>query len=86
LNDIISEANYAGNTAFVAPELVIGTLRKGVAMFRSLRGPFTRAAFMMFLVAEVHPFSDGNGRIASVMMNAVYREEARLIMPPTRES
>ena len=25
---------------------------------------------MMFLVAEVHPFADGNGRVARVMMNA----------------
>ena len=25
---------------------------------------------MMFLVSDVHPFNDGNGRIARVMMNA----------------
>ena len=25
---------------------------------------------MMFLIAEVHPFSDGNGRAARIMMNA----------------
>jgi hypothetical protein len=26
---------------------------------------------MMFLVSEVHPFADGNGHIARIMMNAV---------------
>jgi fido (protein-threonine AMPylation protein) len=25
---------------------------------------------MMFLISEVHPFADGNGRIARIMMNA----------------
>jgi Fic family protein len=25
---------------------------------------------MMFMVSEVHPFNDGNGRVARVMMNA----------------
>lgn len=65
-----TQANFAGNTAFVEPELVTGTLRRGFELFRSLRGPFTRAAFMMFLVSEVHPFTDGNGRIARIMTNA----------------
>ncbi|HEX8242082.1 MAG TPA: Fic family protein, partial [Longimicrobium sp.] len=63
------EVNRAGLTVFVAPELVAGTLRQGWEMLRSLAEPFKRAAFLMFLVSEVHPFDDGNGRIARAMMN-----------------
>jgi len=35
------------------------------------------------LVAEVHPFADGNGRLARVMMNAelVARDQERIIIP-----
>lgn len=38
---------------------------------------------MMFLVSEIHPFSDGNGRVARIMMNAelVAEEEQRIIIP-----
>jgi Fic family protein len=38
---------------------------------------------MMFLVAEVHPFNDGNGRIARAMMNAelVTGGMTRIIIP-----
>ena len=37
----------------------------------------------MFMVSEVHPFLDGNGRIARVMMNAelVKAEQTRIIIP-----
>ena len=37
----------------------------------------------MFLVAEVHPFTDGNGRVARIMMNAelVAAGEERIIIP-----
>lgn len=78
-----TQANFAGNTAFVEPELVTGTLRRGFELFRSLRGPFARAAFMMFLVSEVHPFTDGNGRIARIMTNAELISEGghRIIIP-----
>lgn len=61
-----------------------GTLVKGFEIYRELDDPFARAAFMMFLVSEVHPFNDGNGRIARIMMNAelVARGEQRIIIPP----
>ena len=38
---------------------------------------------MMFLVSEVHPFVDGNGRVARIMMNAeiVAAGERRIIVP-----
>jgi Fic family protein len=32
--------------------------------------PFQRAVYVMFVVAEVHPFLDGNGRVARIAMNA----------------
>lgn len=78
-----TRGNRAGETYFVSPELVRGTLRKGYEMFVSLQTPFSRAAFMMFLVSEVHPFTDGNGRTARVMMNAelVSGGETRIFIP-----
>ena len=78
-----TKINQVGNTVFVAPELVLGTLERGFAFLDALGEPFQRAAFMMILVTEVHPFSDGNGRIARVMMNAelVRGGEERIIIP-----
>jgi fido (protein-threonine AMPylation protein) len=75
--------NRAGSTLFVAPELVEGTLRKGFQWLRSLETPFQRAVFMAFLVAEVHPFADGNGRCGRIMMNAelIAANQARIIIP-----
>lgn len=76
-------SNRAGETHFVEPGLVRGTLRKGYELFQSLEGPFARAAFMMFLISEVHPFTDGNGRIARVMVNAelVAAGQTRIFIP-----
>ena len=62
--------NRAGNTEFVDKQLVVGTLKKGFEWYLLLKEPFAKAVYMMFLVSEVHPFLDGNGRIARVMMNA----------------
>lgn len=75
--------NRAGQTSFVAPGLVPGTLEQGFSLYRSLESPFARAVYMMFLVSEIHPFADGNGRIARVMMNAelVGGGEERIIVP-----
>lgn len=62
--------NRAGTTEFVDWQLVPGTLKKGYEWYSLLQHPFAKAAYMMFMISEVHPFTDGNGRIARVMMNA----------------
>ena len=62
--------NRAGATQFVAPEFVEGTMRESWRLYEPLPAGFARAAFAMFVVSEVHPFADGNGRIARVLMNA----------------
>jgi len=75
--------NRAGSTHFAAPGLVMGTLAKGYEVYRGLEPPLHRAIFMMFLVSEVHPFADGNGRVGRVMMNSelVAAGEQRIIIP-----
>ena len=80
--------NQAGATTFVAPELVAGTLRQGFGMYQALDDPFARALLLMFLVAEVHPFADGNGRVARVMMNAelLAAGQTRIIIPSVYRS
>ena len=62
--------NQAGGTQFVHPDLVRGTLAQGYERYESLPAGFARGVFQMFMVAEVHPFVDGNGRTARTMMNA----------------
>ena len=75
--------NIAGSTAFVDHTLVRGTLMKGFDFYRALEDPFAKAAYMMFLISEVHPFNDGNGRIARVMMNAELSSanQSKIIIP-----
>jgi len=62
--------NRAGASLFVIPELVPGTLREGFERISALGDPLARALMVMFVVAEVHPFADGNGRTARIAMNA----------------
>ena len=75
--------NFAGNTAFVLPRLVRGTLIEGSKILPSVPTGTARALFAMFLVAEVHPFLDGNGRLARLVMNAELSavNECRIIVP-----
>ncbi|MGE3689771.1 MAG: Fic family protein [Novosphingobium sp.] len=77
------KGNQAGATVFVAPDLVEGTLERGFAFLEALDDPFHRAVFMMVFVSEVHPFADGNGRVARIMMNAelLARDQERIIIP-----
>ena len=77
------ENNHAGESHFVDYRLVRGTLKRGFEVYTSLRHPFVRALFMLFMVSEVHPFNDGNGRISRMMMNAELSaaDTARIIVP-----
>ncbi len=60
-----------------------GTLRRGFERHDALRPGFARAVFATFLVAEVHPFSDGNGRVARALANAELSAagQQRLMIP-----
>ncbi|MDO8350820.1 MAG: Fic family protein [Gallionella sp.] len=75
--------NQAGATLFVHPELVQGTLREGFKRVALLEDPFSRALMAMFVVTEVHPFEDGNGRTARLVMNAYLTQASacRIIIP-----
>jgi hypothetical protein len=78
-----SRPNRAGETEFVPPMLVRGTLELGLERYLALPPGFQRAAFAMFLVSEVHPFADGNGRVARMLTNAELTAagQQRLIIP-----
>jgi hypothetical protein len=78
-----TETNQAGNTVFVNPELVLGTLEKGYETIMSAATPANRAALAMFVVAEVHPFTDGNARTSRLAMNLFLSEAGltRIIIP-----
>ena len=78
-----TEANQAGNTLFVLPELVPETLRRAWSMLPLLKQPMQRALFAMMVVGEIHPFTDGNGRTSRLLMNALLSEhnECRIVIP-----
>ena len=62
----------AGETLFVDFNLVHGTLIKRFNFYQALNNPFSRVAYIMFIISEIRPFLDGNGRIARVMMNVEF--------------
>ena len=75
--------NRAGSTVFVHPDLVRGTLAEGFRLRDSLEPGLKRSVYSMFLVSEVHPFTDGNGRISRLLMNAELSDAglARIMIP-----
>ena len=75
--------NQAGNTIFVHPDLVVGTLTEGFSRIEAMDSPWERSVMSMFVISEVHPFADGNGRMARVTMNTelVAGHECRIIVP-----
>jgi hypothetical protein len=77
------QQNYAGGYAFVAPDMVLGTLLRGFDVISAVIDPFQRAVAMMLLLTEVHPFDDGNGRIARLFANAELSTagQIRIVIP-----
>jgi hypothetical protein len=75
--------NYAGGYQFVEPDLVAGTLRSGFEVLDAAIDPLVRAVAMMVLVTEVHPFDDGNGRVARLTVNAELSRagQVRIVIP-----
>ena len=78
-----NQNNRAGNTEFVDHTLVEGTLRQCFKYYATLTAPLAKSIFIMFLVSEVHPFTDGNGRISRIMGNAeLFKNgQSRIIVP-----
>jgi hypothetical protein len=75
--------NKAGASDFVLPDLVEGTLVQGFEIYQSLPFGLKRSIFIHFMISEVHPFDDGNGRISRIMMNSelVSQDQHKLIIP-----
>jgi len=75
--------NRAGSYQFVDHELVEGTLHQGLALTKKVPEGFRRALFLMFVITEIHPFADGNGRLARIMANAELsaRQQSRIVVP-----
>lgn len=78
------EPNFAGTTQFVPPGLVRGTLEEGSRLALSVPEGLARAIYYAFLVSEVHPFDDGNGRLSRLVMNSeLTRVGLRRVIIPT---
>lgn len=72
-----------------APESVPSQMREAIAYMQSLYGtvhPIEYAALIHKRLVDVHPFTDGNGRTARLLMNlALLREGYGIaIIPPVR--
>ena len=81
--NIKANVNYAGTTQFVNPGQVRGTFEEGSLIAMSVPEGIARAIFYLFLVAEIHPFVDGNGRLSRIVMNAELSRTGlhRIIVP-----
>ena len=76
-------ANQSGSYVFVTPTLVEGTLIEGFRRLTDLPPGFARAVYELFLISEVHPYNDGNGRVARAAMCAQLSaaRQTRIVVP-----
>ena len=75
--------NSVGGVQMVAPNLVVGTLKIGFDLLQGLTEPFARGLYQHCLIAEVHPFDDGNGRMSRLHFTAELLQagQAHVIIP-----
>jgi hypothetical protein len=75
--------NRVGGSLMVQPELVVGTLKFGYDLLQGLTEPFARGLFLHCLIAEVHPFDDGNGRMSRLHFTSelLGGNQAQVIIP-----
>lgn len=75
--------NKAGNTVFVSPQNLIGTLTQSMDIYMRLPPGLARAIYIHFVLAECHPMDDGNGRLARIFMNAEMASQSlcKIIVP-----
>ena len=75
--------NFAGTTQFVGPAFVRGTLAEGSQLALTVPEGIARAIYYAFLVSEIHPFEDGNGRLSRLVMNSELTRVglSRIIIP-----
>lgn len=78
--------NRAGDVMFVDPDKVIGTLTLGFDRYKDMPAGFARAVFIHFLISQVHPFIDGNGRVSRIFMSAEFgaADQWRIIVPTVK--
>jgi Fic family protein len=75
--------NKVSGILMVRPELVVGTLKFGYDLLQGLTEPFARGLFLHCLIAEVHPFDDGNGRMSRLHFTSelLRGNQAQVIIP-----
>lgn len=68
---------------FVEPAYVRGTLSEGSRMALSVPEGLARAIYYAFLVSEVRPLDDGNGRLSRLARNSEFTRTGlgRIIVP-----
>jgi len=64
-----TKVNKSGEMYFVLPNRVNETLREAYKLYEDLDTHIAKGIFLHTVISEIHPFDDGNGRLARLFMN-----------------